>query len=109
MRKNVAVSHIMSTDLVTVHHGDPISKVRSIFETNSLHHLPVVKGDHLVGIISWTDLMRLSFGAAFGEDDRAVDAMLDHTHRLEDIMQKDPAKKFANGSIIRPGKGRTRS
>ena len=90
MKKNVSIDHIMSTDLVTVHHGEPISKVRQIFADHPIHHLPVVSGTELVGMISWTDMVRMSFGDAFGEDERQVDAVLDHTHQLEDLMQKDP-------------------
>lgn len=99
MRKNVSVSHIMSTELVTVHHGDAISKVRSVFSEHKLHHLPVVDGEKLVGIISWTDLMRLSYGDAFGEDDRAVDATLDHTHKLEDLMRRQPVTIDVNSGV----------
>jgi CBS domain-containing protein len=30
MKQNEPISRIMSTELVTVHHGDPISKVRKL-------------------------------------------------------------------------------
>ncbi len=55
-----------------------------------VHHLPVVSGDELLGIISWSDLLRVSFGDAFETDDRAVDATLDHTFTLEQVMSGDP-------------------
>jgi CBS domain-containing protein len=90
MRKNQSISHVMTANPITVHHGDPISKVRKLFQENHLHHLPVVSGENLVGMISWTDLMRLSYGDAFGEDPRAVDATLDHTHKIEDMMSVNP-------------------
>jgi CBS domain-containing protein len=99
MRKNQAVSHIMSADPITVHHGEPISKVRKKFQEHGVHHLPVVEGENLVGMISWTDLMRFSYGDAFGEDDRAVDATLDHTHKLEDLMSRNPVTIDVNSGI----------
>jgi CBS domain-containing protein len=99
MKKNMPVTHIMSTDLVTVHHGDPISKVRQLFSEHHLHHLPVVSGEKLVGIISWTDLMRFSYGDTFGEDERAVDATLDHTHKIEDLMNTKLVTLDANSGI----------
>ena len=99
MRKNQPVSSIMSTDLVTVHHGDSISKVRQLFAEHHLHHIPVVSGEDLVGIISWTDLMRFSFGDAFGQDVRAVDATLDHTHTIEDLMNRQPATVDSDAGI----------
>ncbi|MCB1087777.1 MAG: CBS domain-containing protein [Verrucomicrobiae bacterium] len=89
----------MTSEPVTVRHGDPISKVRKLFQENHLHHLPVVDGDRLVGIISWTDLMRFSYGDAFGEDARSVDATLDHTHKLEDLMSRAPVTIDVNAGI----------
>ena len=99
MKKNEPVTHIMTPSPVTVHHGDPISKVRQLFLEHGVHHLPVVNGEQLVGLVTWTDLMRLSFGDAFGQDQTAVDAALDHTHTLEDIMNAEPATIQQTASI----------
>jgi hypothetical protein len=35
-------------------------------------------------------LLRVSFGDAFGSDERAVDASLDHTFTFEQVMSGDP-------------------
>lgn len=90
MKKHEPISKIMSTNLVTVHHGDPISKVRQLASEHGVHHIPVVSGDQLVGIISWSDILRVSFGDTFQTDQRAVDATLDHTFTIEQVMQKNP-------------------
>jgi CBS domain-containing protein len=90
MKRNEPISHIMSTGLITVHHGDPVSKARKLIRDHGVHHLPVVKGHEIVGIISSSDILRVSFGDAFGADERAVDATLDHTLTLEQIMQPSP-------------------
>ena len=99
MKQNESISHIMSTELVTVHHGDPISKVRQLMQKTGVHHIPVVSGDELVGIISWSDILNLSFGQAFGADDRAVDAVLDHSITLEQAMKKDPVTLPHDGYV----------
>ena len=90
MKQNEPISRIMSTELITVHHGDPISKVRQLMQKTGVHHVPVVSGENLVGIISWSDILNLSFGQAFGTDERTVDAVLDHSITLEQAMKKDP-------------------
>lgn len=89
----------MSTNLVTVHHGDPISKVRKLMQDTGVHHIPVVSGENLVGIISWSDILRLSFGDAFNTDVRAVDATLDHSMKIEDVMKKEPFTIPQDGKI----------
>jgi CBS domain-containing protein len=90
MRKNEPIRKLMSTELVTIHHGGTVSQARKTMLETGVHHLPVVSGDELLGIISWSDLLRVSFGDAFGTDDRAVDATLDHTFTLEQVMSGDP-------------------
>lgn len=80
----------MSRHVVTLTHGDPISKIRQTFTESGVGHLPVVNNGQLVGIVSWTDLMRVSFGDAFGESTAAVDATLDHSMSLESLMQANP-------------------
>lgn len=89
----------MSTNLVTVHHGEPISKVRELIREHGIHHIPVVSGQKLVGMISNSDLLRVSFGDAFQTDQRAVDAALDHTMTLEQLMRKDPISVRENAPI----------
>jgi len=99
MKRNEPVSKIMSSQVATVHHGDPVSKVRQLVRELGVHHIPVVNGDQLVGIVSFSDILRVSFGDAFATDERAVDATLDHTFTLEGIMTKDPISLQENASI----------
>ena len=97
MKHNEPVSKIMSTHLVTVHHGEPVSKVRQLIREHGIQHIPVVSGQNLVGIISHADLLRVSFGGT--GDERAVDATLDHTMTIEQLMQKDPVSVRENAPI----------
>lgn len=99
MKHNEPVTRIMSTNLVTVHHGDPISKVRKLMQETGVHHIPVVSGQNLVGIIAWSDILRLSFGDAFNTDERAVDAALDHSMTLEQVMAQEPVTLPETGKI----------
>ncbi|MEQ1850474.1 MAG: CBS domain-containing protein [Chthoniobacteraceae bacterium] len=89
----------MTTKLVTVHHGEPVSKVRQLIREHGIHHVPVVNGHKLVGIVSNSDVLRVSFGDAFKTDERAVDATLDHTMTIEQLMQKDPVSVRENAPI----------
>lgn len=89
----------MSKDPVTIHQGEPVSKVRQLFKENDIHHLPVVSGRELVGIISWTDLMRVSFGDAFDQSDESVDVTLDHSMTIEDLMCSTPRTLTENHSV----------
>jgi len=89
MKHNQPITKLMTTGLITVHTGDPISKVRKLLREHHIHHVPVVSGHDLLGIISASDILRVSFGDTFDTDERTVDATLDHTMTLEDVMQKN--------------------
>jgi CBS domain-containing protein len=99
MKKHEPISKIMSHHLITVHHGDPISKVRQLASEHGVHHIPVVSGDQLVGIISWSDILRVSFGDTFQADQRAVDATLDHTFTIEQVMKKNPVSLQESATV----------
>ncbi len=99
MKRNDPISHLMSRSVITAHHGDAISKVRALVREHGVHHIPVVNGDQLIGIISWSDILRVSFGDAFHTDERTVDATLDHTLSLEQVMQKNPVTLAETGTV----------
>ncbi len=91
MKRHDPISRLMSAGALTVHVAEPISKARKLMRDCGLHHLPVVSGTEIVGILSFSDILRVSFGDAFGTDERTVDATLDHTMTVEQVMTKNPA------------------
>lgn len=99
MKKNEPVTKIMTKELITVHDGDPVSKLRQIFERDSIHHIPVVSGERLVGIVSWNDFMRVSFGEYGNQDAKGLDAILDHTYKIHDVMNQNPTTMASSGTV----------
>lgn len=86
MKHNEPISHIMQKELVTVHKGMALSEVRKTLLEKNIHHLPVVEGDEIIGLISNTDIMRVSVADAFGQDQKQSDAYLDHQLSIEKVM-----------------------
>ncbi len=56
---NETVSSIMTTQVITVNINDKLSKVKEIVTQKRIHHVPVVDGKKLVGIITTGDLLWL--------------------------------------------------
>ena len=100
MRKKDPISNVMAKNLVTLEIHEPLSRARQLFEGSSIHHLPVVHGGDLVGILSWSDFLRISFGEFGNQDGRGLDAILDHTYKLADVMQPNPVT-LSSGSTVR--------
>ncbi len=99
MRKNDPVSHVMTKEVVTLDLSDPVSKARQLFEESGIHHLPVVNGGELVGLVTFTDFLRISFGEFGNQDVRSLDAVLDHTYQIKDVMNGDPVTMPSTGTV----------
>jgi CBS domain-containing protein len=98
MNVDLPVREVMTPHPRAVQLGDRISDVRSALADGRVHHLPVVDGKLLVGIISTTDL--LEFGFAPRDSHADVDAYLDEHFSIEQVMQT-PVHSIPSNSTIR--------
>lgn len=85
MKKNESITKIMSANLTTVQLGQPLSDVRKLMCNAHFHHIPVVDGKKLVGLVSFTDLMKINVLIS-GADERTVDTIIDQQFTIADIM-----------------------
>lgn len=98
MKQRVPVSEIMSTNLVTANLTDSLRHVNSLMKTHNVRHIPVVSGSKLVGIVSKTDIMRLSFGDLFDGQSDADETVYDLL-KLEQVMVSNPVAVQADDLI----------
>jgi CBS domain-containing protein len=99
VRINTPIQQIMATQVKTVGRHQKISEVARLFTEQPFTHLPVVEGSKLIGIISYNDILRVSFGDSFGTDSREVLAILDKTKTLDHIMTQSPVTITPNETI----------
>lgn len=59
MRNTTPIDHIMTRRPATVGPSDSLEVVRQIFEKHGFHHVPVVEDGKLIGIVSYTDYVRI--------------------------------------------------
>jgi len=52
-----SINSIMTTDLITVGPDDNLETARTLMHDNKIHHLPVVEGDKLVGLLTLTNVL----------------------------------------------------
>lgn len=68
--QKVPVSEIMTTDLIMLNINDSLEKAEHLFKKYHIRHIPVIKDDKIVGMLSLTDLLRISFAdGAFKDED----------------------------------------
>ncbi len=88
MKKNEPIEKVMTRDVVTTHTGHKISDVRKLIAEHDFHHVPVVSGKKLIGMITASDILGISVKGV-GSDDRSMDAYIDHQFSVEGLMRKE--------------------
>jgi CBS domain-containing protein len=97
MKRNESITHLMTTRLVTVHTGQRLSEVRKAMTDGGFHHVPVVSGKKLIGMLSATDLLRVTY--EYGVDERQNDVVLDHTVAIRELMTTTPITVKTSSTI----------
>lgn len=88
MKKRTPVSEIMTTKVITLNHSDDLDTAEKLFKSNNIRHIPVVSGKEIIGMLSYTDLLRISFADAVDEDEQEVDTVVYNMFTIEQVMAK---------------------
>ncbi|NNF17370.1 MAG: CBS domain-containing protein [Gammaproteobacteria bacterium] len=85
MNASEPITQIMTTDIITVSADSKLSEVRQLMADNGIHHMPVMNGRRLLGIISYADILELSF-TDFVSDPTIRDEVLDERCTVAELM-----------------------
>lgn len=88
MKVKAPVSGIMSKEIVKLNLTDSLSKAEQLFKTHKIRHIPVVSNNKIVGMLSYTDLLKASF-ADFSDDEKNVETTVFNIFSIEQVMTKD--------------------
>jgi CBS domain-containing protein len=88
MKQKVPVSSIMTKNVVKLNVTDDLTKAEMLFKKHHIRHIPVVKDNTIVGMLSFTDLLRISFVDAVDDDDDVVDVTVYNMFTVEQVMAK---------------------
>ena len=67
---SIHVGTVMTRELITARPEDELTEVMDVMTQNKIRHLPVLKGDRLIGIISIGDLVNAFLVVAEEENSR---------------------------------------
>ena len=90
MKQRVPISQIMTTELILLNLTDDLYKAEKLFKKHKIRHLPVVSGKKIVGILSYTDLLRISYADVVDEDDDTVGSIVYDMFTVPQVMAKTP-------------------
>ncbi len=103
MNKNEPIANIMTTDVVVLNLTDTLYSAEKRMKINKIRHMPVVEGEKLIGLLSLSDLQRISFIDAYskeGTEDTPVYNMLS----IKDMMIKEPLSVPSDFTIFEVSK-----
>lgn len=102
MKKNEPVSTIMTSHVLSVNITDNLGEIKDLINKHKIRHVPVLKDKKLVGIVSRTDINRLTFSSLYDEQEDADDAVFEMltisqvmTHKPKVVHRTDTIKDVA--------------
>ncbi|WP_304518047.1 HPP family protein [Cecembia rubra] len=98
MKKREPVSKIMTSKVYAVQENDSLQDVVALFRKHKIRHVPVLSGKKIAGIISRTDINRLTFGALFENQEGADEAVLEILS-ISQVMTSKPKVVKSEDSI----------
>ena len=87
MKQRTPVSTIMTHDVITLNLNDNMELAEKIFESRKILYIPIVNGKMVVGMLSHTDLMRISF-SDLNEEENEINSVVYDLFTIEQIMAK---------------------
>ena len=88
MKHKVPVSAIMTKNVIKLNLADDLTKAEQLFKQNKIRHIPVVNGNKIIGMLSYTDLLRISFADAVDDETDVVVTTVYNMFTIEQVMAK---------------------
>lgn len=89
MKENVPVSIIMTKNIIKLNLSDDLTKAEALFKKHKIRHIPVVNKHKIVGLISYTDLLRVSYADAVDDAAENVESIVFNMFTVMQVMAKD--------------------
>lgn len=99
MKQKVPVSSIMTKEVIKLNLTDDLTKAEKLFKKYHIRHVPVVKGNKIVGMLSYTDLLRISFADAVDDDEMDIDVTVYNMFSVEQVMARNLVKVSPDTTI----------
>ncbi|QBN18735.1 CBS domain-containing protein [Flavobacterium nackdongense] len=99
MKHKVPVSTIMTKNVVKLNVSDTLTKAESLFKKHHIRHIPVVKDKLIIGMLSYTDLLRISFADELDDEENTIDITIYNMFSVEQVMTKNLTTIFPETTI----------
>jgi len=88
MIEKTPVSEIMSKNIVALTRSDDLARAEMLFKKYKIRHIPVVKGESIIGMLSYADLLKTSYPDTTN-DEQNIETVVYNSFTIEQVMTKD--------------------
>lgn len=99
MKKRTPVSDIMTKQVITLNKTDDLEQAELLFKQHNIRHIPVISGEAIIGMLSYTDLLRISFADAADEYALDVESIVYNMFTIEQVMAKNLVSVSSHATI----------
>ncbi|MEF3077561.1 CBS domain-containing protein [Winogradskyella poriferorum] len=89
MRYIPPISEIMSKNIIALNRDDDLETAEILFKRHKIRHIPVVNGEIIIGMLSYSDLLRISFADAVFDNEEEVDTLVYNMFTIDQVMVKN--------------------
>lgn len=89
MKKNVPVSTIMTTNVIKLNVTDSLAKAENLFKEKKIRHIPVMDGTKIIGMLSYTDLLKISIADTLDHNEEVIDVAVYDVFTIQQVMAKN--------------------
>lgn len=100
MIRKAPISMIMTSPVITLSKEDNLETAEQLFKQHHIRHIPVVDEHVIIGMLSYTDLLRLSFADVADSDlNDASDVMVYNMFTIGQVMNRNIVTVSSSNSI----------
>ena len=100
MRYVPLISEIMTKNIIALNRDDDLETAEMLFKRNKIRHIPVVAAEEvIIGMLSYTDLLRISFADAVYETEEEVDTLVYNMFTIDQVMAKNVVTVSSTATI----------
>lgn len=89
MKQHTPVSSIMTKTIIGLTLEDDLQRAEMLFNRHRIKHIPVVSDEAIIGMVSYTDLMRTSVPEHVDGDNYSLNSVVPNNFTIEQVMEKN--------------------
>lgn len=98
---DIPLSEIMSEQVISLDVYEGLEVAEKLMKKYHIRHLPITRDGNLTGMLSLTDLQRISFASTISDSDENMDSEIYTMFTIDQIMTHHPVSVDINDGMVK--------